>query len=120
MNDKEVMKENVHDRSRVKYFFMGGLIAASAALLLAPRSGRETREYLSTKAQEGKDFVYKEAHQMEERFTSGKERVRSEAKDIITKARNITRKEKLIILGAIEAGRQAYREEKTAQFPPMQ
>ena len=33
-------------------FLLGGLIGAAAGLLFAPRSGRETREYLSEKGME--------------------------------------------------------------------
>ena len=51
------MNEKDESNERFKYFIIGGLIAASAALLFAPKSGRETRGYLADKAKEGKDFI---------------------------------------------------------------
>ncbi|MCK9274121.1 MAG: YtxH domain-containing protein [Syntrophales bacterium] len=113
MTDKDIVQEKSnHNNSGFRYFLLGGVLAASAALLLAPKSGRETREYLTTKAREGKDYIYKEAHQAEEKFLSGKDKIRSEAKEILSRAREITKKEKFIVLEAIEAGKEAYRTER--------
>ena len=39
-------------------FFLAGLgMGAILALLLAPQSGKETREYIAGKAEEGRDYV---------------------------------------------------------------
>jgi len=39
-------------------FFLAGLgIGAILGLLLAPKSGKETRKYISRKAEEGRDYV---------------------------------------------------------------
>ncbi|HEY1338861.1 MAG TPA: YtxH domain-containing protein [Bryobacteraceae bacterium] len=35
----------------------GAIIGATAAILYAPRSGRDTRQYLGEKAQQGRDAV---------------------------------------------------------------
>src|SRR6266436_498918 len=42
---------------KVLYFLAGAGIGAALAVLLAPRSGRETREWISSTANDGKDFV---------------------------------------------------------------
>lgn len=39
----------------VLYFLVGGIVGAGAALLLAPQSGRETREQLGQKLRDGAD-----------------------------------------------------------------
>jgi len=39
------------------WFFAGAIIGATVALLYAPRSGKDTRQFLSDKTQQGKDVV---------------------------------------------------------------
>jgi gas vesicle protein len=43
--------------NRIAWFLTGALIGATAAILYAPKSGRETRDYLAKKTQEGRDAV---------------------------------------------------------------
>jgi gas vesicle protein len=39
------------------WFLTGAVIGATAALLYAPKSGKETRQFLTEKAQQGKEAV---------------------------------------------------------------
>ena len=39
------------------WFLTGAVIGATVALLYAPRSGKDTRQYLTDKTQQGKDAV---------------------------------------------------------------
>jgi gas vesicle protein len=53
---------DLHDRdeqtvSRIAWFLTGALIGATAAILYAPNSGKETRKYLADKTQEGREAV---------------------------------------------------------------
>jgi gas vesicle protein len=83
-------------------FFMAGLgIGAILALLLAPRSGKETRDYLAQKAEEGRDFV---------RTKSGE--LRDRAEEAVEKGKDLVTKQKDLLSAALEAGKQAYQEEK--------
>jgi gas vesicle protein len=43
--------------SRLAWFLTGALIGATAAILYAPKAGKDTRKYLSDRAQAGKDAV---------------------------------------------------------------
>jgi gas vesicle protein len=43
------------------YFVMGLGMGIAAALLLAPKTGAETREFLSAKAKEGADYASQSA-----------------------------------------------------------
>ena len=43
------MEERNEALDRMKYFFFGGIIGALAAILFAPKSGRETREMIASK-----------------------------------------------------------------------
>ena len=83
-------------------FFLAGLgIGAVVALLLAPRSGKETREYIVQKAEEGRDFVVTKS-----------EELRKQAEDALEKGKEIVSKQREQLSAALEAGKQAYQEEK--------
>ncbi|MDR0842424.1 MAG: YtxH domain-containing protein, partial [Acidobacteriota bacterium] len=51
------MSDEVCAGEKALFFLVGGAIGAAAALLLAPRSGAETRKLIVTKAREGADVV---------------------------------------------------------------
>jgi gas vesicle protein len=44
-------------KTKVGYFLAGASLGAVAALLFAPKSGKETREYIADRAGEGKDYL---------------------------------------------------------------
>ena len=43
--------------SNVGWFLVGAVVGMTAAILLAPQSGQETREFISDKTQKGRDAV---------------------------------------------------------------
>ncbi len=69
-------------------FFLGALAGAAVALLFAPASGQETREYLGEKAREGK----------------------AKASETARQTREVLNRQRETIAAAIERGREAYRE----------
>ncbi len=86
-------------------FFLAGLgIGAVIALLFAPKSGEETREYLAQKAGEGKDYV----------ATRGRE-LRRQAEDLVERGKDVVAQQKEQLAAAFDAGKQAYQEEKGKQ-----
>ena len=56
--------------SRLAWFLTGAVIGAVAAILYAPKSGRDTRQFLADRAQAGKEAVADTTNDMME---SGKE-----------------------------------------------
>jgi gas vesicle protein len=88
--------------SKVAFFLAGMGIGAVLALLFAPKSGKETRDFLSQKAEEGKDYV----------ATRGRD-LRKQAEDVVDKAKDVVSKQKEQLSAALEAGKQAYQEEKS-------
>ncbi len=83
-------------------FFLAGLgVGAILALLFAPKSGKETRELIGQKAEEGRDYV----------TARGKE-LRKDAEDLVEKGKDLVAKQKEQLSAALEAGKQAYYEEK--------
>lgn len=54
-------------------FILGAISGAAVALLYAPASGRETREYLGEKAREGRERATKAAERGREIINQGRE-----------------------------------------------
>jgi gas vesicle protein len=54
-------------------FILGAVSGAAVALLYAPTSGRETREYLGEKAREGRARAAEAAHKGREAINQGRE-----------------------------------------------
>ncbi len=89
--------------SKVSYFLAGLGIGALVGILFAPKSGEETREYLSSKADEGRDYAQRKAQELRER-----------AEDLIQRSKEIMDRQKEGVAAAVEAGKDAYRREAKA------
>lgn len=96
------MADNVG--AKITYFMAGLGIGALVGILFAPKSGEETREYLSQKADEGKDYAQKKARELRER-----------AEDLLERSKEVARGQKDSISAAVDAGRDAYQKAKAAQ-----
>lgn len=83
------------------YFVLGAAIGAATALLLAPRSGVETRKLIMSKAREGADVVTTRA-----KAAAGK------TSEYVERGKEVLQQQRDQISAAIEAGKRAYREEK--------
>ncbi|HTW23822.1 MAG TPA: YtxH domain-containing protein [Candidatus Baltobacteraceae bacterium] len=95
------MADNVG--SRVSFFLVGLGIGALVGILFAPKSGEETREYLSSKADEGRDYAQKKARELRER-----------AEDLIERSKEIMARQKDAISNAVDAGKETYKREAKA------
>ena len=92
------MADNVG--SKVTYFLVGLGVGALVGILFAPKSGDETREFLSKKADEGRDFAQRKARELRER-----------ADDLIERSKEVATRQKDSISAAVEGAREAYRRE---------
>jgi gas vesicle protein len=63
--------------SVVLAFLMGAVAGAAVALLYAPATGAETREFLGEKAREGRDRAVKAAERGRQVVKEGREKVAS-------------------------------------------
>ncbi|MEO8595626.1 MAG: YtxH domain-containing protein [Candidatus Solibacter sp.] len=59
MSDERVESNECQSQagSNVAWFLTGAFLGAAAAILYAPQSGKDTRQYLSDKTQKGRDAV---------------------------------------------------------------
>lgn len=90
--------------SKVSIFLVGLGIGALIGILFAPKSGEETREYLSNKADEGREYAQKKARELRER-----------AEDLLERSKEVMSRQKEAISSAVEAGKETYkREAKTS------
>jgi gas vesicle protein len=96
------MSEGSDRVSKLGYFLVGGGIGAVIALLFAPRTGRETRDLIAQRASESRDRVASAGRNVSDKVTSYIER----GKEVVNSQRDQ-------FSAAIEAGKQAYRDERT-------
>jgi gas vesicle protein len=83
-------------------FFIGGLVGAGVALLLAPRAGKETRERIKGLAEDVREKAEEYAGEVKSRTTS-----------TLEKGKELFEEKKSIVTKAIEAGKEAYEKEKS-------
>ena len=84
--------------TKLAYFIAGLGIGGAVALLFAPKSGKETRKYLTDKAEEGKGYV----------AARGRE-FRQQAEEYVDRGKEVVSKQKERLADVLEAGRQAAR-----------
>ncbi|MBI4484095.1 MAG: YtxH domain-containing protein [Acidobacteria bacterium] len=100
------MEEKSGTGEKVLFFLMGGFFGAAIALLFAPKSGEETRELLAERARQGRDLVTRKTRELQE-----------QASEYLEKGRDVVAKQKEQVAAAIEAGKQAFREEREKVKP---
>jgi gas vesicle protein len=88
--------------SKVSFFLVGLGIGALMGILFAPKSGEDTREYLTSKADEGRDYAQRKARELRER-----------AEDLIERSKEIMSRQKDTLNAAVDAGKDAYTREKS-------
>lgn len=87
--------------SKFGYFLAGMGIGAVLALLFAPRSGEETREYIKEKYEDTRDQAKRRVRELRDR-----------AEDYAEKGKEFVGRQRESLEAALDAGKSAYREEK--------
>lgn len=108
------MEENNEINTRLKYFFLGGIAGMAVTILFAPQSGKKTREMIGEKATESKEALNRGVKNVGDKAVGTAEKVASEGRSFVGKGKNTIDKEKEILAAAVEAGIQAYREQREA------
>ncbi len=88
--------------SKVSYFLVGLGIGWLISILLAPKSGEETRKYLSQKAKEGSEYAQRKAREL-----------RGRTEDLVERGKEVLTQKKEQIAAAVDVGREIYQREKS-------
>jgi gas vesicle protein len=83
--------------SKASYFLVGLGIGSLIGILSAPKSGEETREYMSQKAKDGSEYAQKKAREL-----------MVCAEDLVEHGKEVLMQKKEQIATAVDAGREAY------------
>ena len=79
---------------RLAWFLTGAIIGATVAILYAPKAGKETRQYISDKTQQGRDAVVETskdvAEASKEMFERGRKLV-EDAAELFERGRKLVR-----------------------------
>lgn len=97
-------------------FLAGALVGATAALLLAPRSGKETREKIAEFGAELKEKISDLPEHLKEQAAP----LVNRGKDMIEKGKHYVDDQKKILTAAYEAGREAMKHEKEVLATSLQ
>ena len=93
---------STHGASNFSYLLAGLAIGAIISLLMAPKAGSETRDIIAKKADEGRDYARKKSKEL-----------RKDAEGYLDKGKDVVAKQKEQLSAALEAGKGAYRSEKS-------
>ena len=94
------------------YFLAGASIGAAFALLFAPKSGRETRELLARTATDSKDFLSTKVNEGRQVVEERGRKIGDDFTSFVDKSKEAVQRQKEQLTAAFEAGKAAYREEK--------
>jgi gas vesicle protein len=98
--------------ARIAYFAIGATLGAVVALLFAPKAGRELREDLADATRKGVDRARETGTQLSTRAGEYYDSAATRAGELASSAREAARARGERFTSAVEAGRQAYHEEK--------
>ena len=94
----------------LSYFIVGLGVGVAVGMLMAPRSGEETRQILRSKADESKDYLRHKADEGREYVRRRGGELRESANDLVDRSKDAIARQKEQLAMAVEAGKQAYRE----------
>src|SRR5215218_10760074 len=105
-------REDASMSTQLTCFAIGATLGAVVALLFAPKSGRELRQDVADATRKGVDRARETGTQLSARAGEYYETATTKAGELAASAREVASRRGEQFGSAIEAGRQAYRDEK--------
>jgi gas vesicle protein len=107
---------------KITSFIIGMGAGATIAMLFAPRSGKETREMISDRAEQGRKFAKKQAREVREMATQQvgqirdiamdqAQQVRDMAADVAQRGKEVIGQQKNAVTAAVKAAKETYQRE---------
>ncbi len=94
------------DKNGFSSFLLGLGVGVGIGMLLAPKSGAETREFIKNKAGEGADYLKQRSGEF-----------RQTASEWVDKGKEAVNRQRENLSDAMEAGRQAYHDTVNRETP---
>lgn len=94
-------EEGYSSGSMLFSFLLGGIVGAGLALLVAPQSGKETRQKIRDLADDVKERSTEYADKAKDKFSS-----------VVDDSKGYYEEKKSLVKSAIEAGKEAFEKEK--------
>jgi gas vesicle protein len=88
--------------SKVTFFLVGLGLGALIGVLFAPQSGEDTRDYLTERAEEGREYAQRKAREFRDR-----------AGELVERGKQAAKQGKETVSAAVDAGVDAYQREKS-------
>jgi len=100
----------MEEKNGFGYFLLGLGLGVAAGVLLAPKSGAETREFLRSKAEESGDYLRSRADESRDYIKKRSDDLRESANEVYEKGRSAVKHRRDNLSAAVEAGKQAYKD----------
>jgi len=88
--------------SKLTYFIAGLGIGVAFGLLFAPSTGEETRDYLTQRVEDGREYAQRTARELRDR-----------ANDLVERGKQVAKQSTESVSAAVDAGVEAYKREKS-------
>ncbi|MBK9166784.1 MAG: YtxH domain-containing protein [Bryobacterales bacterium] len=92
------------------YFIVGLGVGVAVGMLMAPKSGEETRRILREKADEGRDYMKHRVDEGRDYVVKRSSELRETATGAVERGKDVLHRQKEQLSSAIDAGKQAYHE----------
>ncbi|HEV2352045.1 MAG TPA: YtxH domain-containing protein [Terriglobia bacterium] len=108
------MSDNNNGATNLLFFLAGASIGAVVALLYAPQSGKETREYIAERAEESRDYLKERGKEIREQAEDYVEKSKDLVAAQVERGKDLVAKQKEQLSAALEAVKDGYKEAKRA------